>query len=71
MRLGGKRKLTSNLYIVLPTDDSFRIKIAQLKKNQQRRLARKKSMRGELDVYNEGDDHGVSDSPIVRTMNLD
>jgi len=58
MRSGGKRESRRRLSGC--TDGRFRIKIAQLKKNQQRRLARKKSMRGELDVYNEGDDHGVS-----------
>ena len=37
----------------------MRMKIEQMKKNQARRIARKKSMRGELEVY-EGDETGVS-----------
>ena len=37
---------------------STRRKIAQLKKNQARRLARKKTMRGELESYE--DETGVS-----------
>ena len=36
------------------------MKLEQVKKNQARRLARKKSLRGELEVY-EGDETGVSE----------